>query len=93
MCGINKRINNYEATNFMRQVDMNFDRKANKFELFRAFKMMMSNQGGYGSNNNEWNPNFAGYTNSYGGGFGGGYGGSYGGGFNGGLGGFGGRMW
>jgi hypothetical protein len=37
----------------MRQVDMNFDRKANKFELFRAFKMMMANnQGGYGGNSN-----------------------------------------
>ena len=67
MCGINKRINNYEATNFMRQVDMNFDRKANKFELFRAFKMMMSNQGSYGGNNSDWNPSFSGYANTYGG--------------------------
>jgi hypothetical protein len=93
MCGINRRINNYEASNFMRQVDMNFDRKANKFELFRAFKMMISNQGGgYGSNSNEWNPNFAGYANSYGGGFGGGYGGSYGGSYGGFGGGFGGGM-
>jgi hypothetical protein len=99
MCGINRRINNYEASNFMRQVDRNFDRKANKFELFNAFKMMIANQGGgYGGNNNEWNPNFGGYTNSYGGGFNGGYNGGFGGGFNGGFnggygGGFGGGMW
>lgn len=29
--------------------------------------MMMSNQGNYGGNNNDWNPNFSGYGNTYGG--------------------------
>ena len=31
MCGLPKRINQYEAINFMRQVDMNYDGRANKF--------------------------------------------------------------
>lgn len=31
MCGIQKRINQYEAMGFMRQVDTNFDGRANKF--------------------------------------------------------------
>ena len=81
MCGIPRRIAQWEAMNFMRQVDTNFDRKANKFELFRAFKLMMANQGGCsgGYNNgyqSEWSPNFGGYApaTSVGfGGFGGGY--------------------
>lgn len=45
--GIPKRINQWEATNFMRKVDTNFDGKANKYELFRAFKAMMASSGGY----------------------------------------------
>lgn len=80
MCGIPKRINQWEAMNFMRQVDMNFDRRANKFELFRAFKLMMANQGGcgggYGSSyQSDWSPNFGGYVQGpqMGMGFGGGY--------------------
>lgn len=94
MCGIQRRINQYEAMNFMRQVDTNFDRKANKFELFRAFKLMIANnQGGYGGQSagyqSEWSPGFSGYVpanRGFGGGyggFGGGYGGGYGGGFGG----------
>ena len=66
--GINKRINQWEASNFMRKVDTNFDGKANKFELFRAFKAMMSNSGGLGAQQSnyaaEWNPNFSGYVQS-----------------------------
>ena len=31
MCGINRRINQIEASGFMRQVDMNYDGRANKF--------------------------------------------------------------
>jgi hypothetical protein len=65
MCGMQRRISTLEASNFMRQVDLNFDGKANKFELFRAFKMMIQNQGGYGGS--DWDPSFAGYTNSFGG--------------------------
>lgn len=91
MCGIPRRINQWEAMNFMRQVDTNFDQRANKFELFRAFKLMMANnQGGYGNNaayQSEWSPNFGGYAQVYGGGYGGSYGG-YGRGGYGGFGGF-----
>lgn len=95
MCGIPRRISQYEAMNFMRQVDTNFDRKANKFELFRAFKLMIANnQGGYGGYGNsnyqsEWSPGFSGYVpagGAFGGGFGG-YGGGYGRGYGGGFGG------
>lgn len=81
MCGIPRRINQWEAMNFMRQVDMNFDNRANKFELFRAFKMMMANQGGYGgygggygnAYQSEWSPNFGGYVPAPSMGFGGGF--------------------
>lgn len=38
----------------MRKVDTNFDGKANKYELFRAFKAMMSNSGGLGNNNSSY---------------------------------------
>lgn len=91
MCGIHKRINQMEATGFMRQVDTNYDGKANKFELFRAFRSMLANQ----SCNNvqsDWSPNFGGYSGNTG--FCGGYGGTYGGGYVGNYGGgYRGNMW
>ena len=51
----------------MRKADRNFDGKANKFELFKAFKAMSTNTAVLGSANNnayasEWSPNFGGYA-------------------------------
>lgn len=96
MCGYPNRVNLNQATQMMRQMDSNFDGRANKFELFRAFKSMMANSnnmGGGNNYNNSWNPNYQGNT-GFGGGFGGGYNqGGYGGGYNNNMGGgYGGNM-
>lgn len=103
MCGYPTRLNLMQATQMMRNMDSNFDGRANKFELFKAFKSMiansnnMNNMGG-GSYNNSWNPNYQGNQGGFGGGFGnnmgGGFGGGMGGGFGGGYGNnMGGRGW
>jgi hypothetical protein len=81
MCGYNRRLNLMEATQMMRNMDSNFDGRANKFELFRAFKSMIANSNsmnmGGNNYNNSWNPNYQGNQGGYGG-MGGGIGGSFG---------------
>jgi hypothetical protein len=44
----------------MRKADRNSDGRANKFELFKAFKKGYINSTGGSSYNNSWNPNFHG---------------------------------
>lgn len=99
MCGYPNRVNLMQATQMMRGMDSNFDGRANKFELFRAFKSMIANNNSMGGNSydNSWNPNYHGGQGGMGGGFGGnmggGFGGNMGGGFGGNMGGgYGGNM-
>ena len=102
MCGVPRKIGQWEAAGFMRQVDTNYDGKANKFELFRAFKSMMNTGGSRGGYQSDWDPSFSGYVPAQGvyntgyGGYGmGGMGGMASMGGYGGFGGYGGgyRMW
>lgn len=64
MCGYPIRHNLFQVQQIMRSVDTNYDGKANKFELFNAFKRMIAQSCslGMGANSygDSWNPNFHG---------------------------------